>query len=51
MTAEPVVWPDVICGHRENDGFGLKECVQAPGHEGGHYLIRLVQRPSKDIAS
>ena len=33
----------VICGFLEIRVTGTWKCIQAPEHEGGHYLVRLVQ--------
>jgi hypothetical protein len=38
---------DVCCLYRETRVDGNYECVAAPGHDGNHYLIRLVQTGDK----
>ena len=48
MTTEPPTTEPWICGYRERDGHGIKECVGYPDHDGQHYLVRLVQRVEEE---
>jgi hypothetical protein len=36
-----------VCAYRLTTTDGTFECVAAPGHDGNHYLIRLVQTGDK----